>query len=216
MKFCLLQLCLVMLFAVGAVSVEAQTALISSGGFVSVSGQVPGTPVSTANMIGQPIAADLHSGDVSPNGIQSRRVVMRMPVRISADCYYKVELQRVSFNNQSIQPSDIGFGISNARPQIAGSPNLTVNAADINIPGNFAANPIIAPVVNGLPRYQSTLANISESLTPVFYGVPTISGGKAGEDSNSILVDLTFVIVPQYYTPTENSNLNLTLVISAQ
>ena len=216
MKFCLLQFCLTMFFVIGAVSVEAQTALITSGGFVSVSGQIPGTPVSTENMNGQPIAANLRFGDVSPNGIWSRRVVMRMPIRISADCNYKVEVQRISFDNMSIQPSDIGFGIGNARPQIAGSPNLTANAAEISILGNFAANPIIAPVVNGSPHYQNTLANISESPTPVFYGVPTAAGGKVGEDSNSILVDLTFVIVPQYYTPTENLNLNLILVISAQ
>ena len=216
MKFRLTQFCLVMFFAFGAVSVEAQTALISSGGFVAVSGQVPGTPVSSENMIGQPIAANLQFGDVSPNGIQSRRVVMRMPIRISADCNYKVELRRISFDNTGIQPSEIGFGIGNARPQIGGSPNLTVNAADINIIGNFSANPIIAPVVNGLPHFQNTLADISESLTPVFYGVPTVAGGKAGEDTNSILVDLTFVIVPQYYTPTDSTRLNVTLVITPQ
>ena len=216
MKYGIIQLCLVVFFTITIVNADAQTAVISSGGFVSVSGQIPGTPVSTENALGQPIAANLRFGDVSPNGIWSRRVVMRMPIRISADCNYKVEVQRISFDNTSIQPSDIGFGIGNVRPQIAGSPNLTANAAEINVSGNFASNPIIAPVVNGSPHYQNTLANISESLTPVFYGVPTAAGGKVGEDSNSILVDLTFVIVPQYYTPTENSNLNLTLVISAQ
>lgn len=214
MKFRFLQFCLLMFFVAGAVSVEAQTALISSGGFVAVSGQVPGTPVSTENMIGQPIAANLQFGDVSPNGIQSRRVVMRMPIRISADCNYKVELQRISFNSASIQPSDIGFGIGNARPQIGGSPNLTANAAEISIIGNFAANPIIAPVVNGLPRFQNTLAGILENPTPVFYGVPTMAGGTAGDDSNSILVDLTFVIVPQYYTPTDSARLNVILTIT--
>ncbi|MCY7346283.1 MAG: hypothetical protein LH614_08705 [Pyrinomonadaceae bacterium] len=216
MKYGIIQLCLVVFFTITIVNADAQTAVISSGGFVSVSGQIPGTPVSTQNPTGQPIAANLYFGDVSPNGIWSRRVVMRMPIRISSDCNYKVELQRVSFNNISVQPSDIGFGIGIARAQIDGSPNLTLNATNINIAGNFGSNPITALLVNGSPQYQATLNNISESSTLVLTGVPTIAGGNAGDDSNSILIDLIFVIVPQYYTPTDGSNLNLTLIISAQ
>ncbi len=216
MNFRLIKFCLALIFTFGTVNTHAQTVVITSGGFVSVSGQIPGTPVSTESMVGQPIAANLNFGDASPNGMWSRRVVIRMPIRISADCNYKVELQRASFGNTSIRPSDIGFGIGNARPQISGSPNLTANALNVNYFGEFGSNPITAPMVNGSPRYRNTLADISESPTPVLTGVPTVAGGAAGDDSNSILADLIFVIVPQYYTPTENSNLNVTILISAQ
>ncbi len=230
MKFRTIIYFLLIFFALGAFKADGQNAVefggvliaqnpiavISSGGYVSVNGQIPGTPVSTRNATGQPIAANLHFGDVSPNGILSRRVIIRMPIRISANCNYKVALQRISLNNMTVKPSDIGFSIGNARPQIAGSPKLTANAAVINVLGNFGFDVTTATVVNGSPRYQSTLTDISENLTPVLTGVPTIKAGSAGEDANSILIDLIFVIVPQYYSQTDASHLKLNLIISPQ
>lgn len=67
MKYGIIQLCLVVFFTITIVNADAQTAVISSGGFVSVSGQIPGTPVSTQNPTGQPIAANLRFGDVILN-----------------------------------------------------------------------------------------------------------------------------------------------------
>ena len=214
MNFRTIQFCLALILTISAVNAGAQKVSITSGGFPSVSGHAPGTPVSTQRALGQTIAAGLVFGDVSPNGISSRRVVIKLPVRISAKRTYKVELQRIAFNDTSIQPSDIGFGIGNVRPQNFGSDKLTATATNINILGNFGTNPVTALLVNGTPRYQSSLADIFTTPTPIFTGGRTVKRGILGEDGNSILVDLTFVITPQYYTPTDLSNLRVTIMIT--
>lgn len=190
---------------------QINTVSLTSGGFASVSGQTPGTPLSTQTGAGQILAANLNFGDIGACAGQ-RRVRITMPIRISASTQYKIELQRSGISD-GIQPKDIGFGIGNIRPQMGGN-YLTGDATNLNINGTFAVNPYIAPVINGVPKYEATLADIGENPTIVLTGVPTVAKGDVGEDGNSVLVDLTFVVVPQYFTPTDLSNIMLTILIS--
>ncbi len=191
---------------------QSSTVSLTSGGFASVGGQRPGTPLSTQSPAGQTLSANLNFGDIATT-VNDRRVRITMPIRISATTNYKIEIQRTSFSEGGIEPKDIGFGIGNIRPQSSGI-GLTANAANLGISGNFASNPLTAPIQNGTPIFGATLANIAETPTVILTGVPTVAEGDLAEDKNSILVDLTFVIVPQYFSPVDSSTMNLILTIS--
>ena len=191
-----------------------QSVVLTSGGFPTVNGYSPATPVSTQSAPGARLESHLSFGNVAANsGV--RRVRISIPVRISATTNYKLELQRTPFSgSSSIQPQDVGFGILNARPQTGNNPKLTAHAASLSINGNFGTNPAFAPLVNGVPHYAATFADLSESPVTVLTGTPTVAEGKLGENDNSILVDLTFVIVPQYFTPGDLTGLSLTLMVT--
>ena len=204
---------ILLLFACGA-SVQAQSVSLTSGGFVSVSGQLPGTPMSMQSPLGTGLQSHINFGDVVSNSA-GRRVRIIIPVRVSATTNYKIQLQRLSTDgNGGVQPQDIGFGVLNARPQTANNPKLTANATNLSINGNFGSNPSAAPVINGSPQFAATIADISESPTTILTGVPTVADGSLGENDNSILIDLTCVIVPQYFALNDLSALSLTLIIT--
>lgn len=215
MSFLTRKIWLTAVFALLVSGVFAQSASVSltSGGFSSVGGERPGTPLSTQPAAGQILSANLNFGDIAAADGGERRIRITMPIRISATTNYKIEIQRTPFSGGGIEPKDIGFGIGSIRPQSSGI-GLTANAANLNIAGNFASNPQTAPIRNGIPMFGATLADIGETPVVILTGVPTVADGVLGEDKNSVLVDLTFVIVPQYFTPTDSSVLNLTLIIS--
>lgn len=206
MKFTLDKIWLLLFVLLGAAGAAAQDVSLTSGGFPSVSGHLPGTPVSTQSSVGAKLDSQINFGDVSAN-ISGRRVRVTVPIRISARTNYQIELQRVAGNGGSVKASDIGFGILNVRPQTGSNPKLAANAINVSIAGNFGTNPVNPP-------FAATLAAIGESSTVVLTGAPTIGGGELGENDNSILVDLTFVIAAQYFTPSDLSALNLMLKIS--
>ncbi len=192
-----------------------ETVSLTSGGSPTVSGHLPTTPVSTESPIGSELVANLNFGDVAPASDGVRKIKITIPIRISATQNYKVELQRASANGLEISPSDIGFGVTNVRPQIAGSKLLATNAASgVTIAGKFGSNPMSAPVIQGIPQFQSTLADVGTNPTIIFTGVPTIEKGSFDDNGNSILVDLTFVIVAQYFAAEDVANLNLAISIT--
>lgn len=140
-----------------------------------------------------------------------RRVVIKMPIRISAVKPYKVEMEIAPVANESLQLSDIGFGIENIRPQPSADSNRTDTATTVSIAGgSLLSNPATVKVFKGVPLFDATLANIP---SVILTGLPTVAAGKLGDDSNSILIDLMFVIVEQYFTP-NSFNFSLTLKIS--
>lgn len=192
------------------------TVSLTSGGFIVVSGEIAGTPLSTQSPAGQPVSAQIHFGDSSPSLYGSRRIVVKMPIRISATVNYKIEFQRISIADRSVQPSAIGFGIVNIRAQNSGSNELKSNAASVS-GGNFLNNPIDCPLIQGKPHFTTTLADIAESPTLVLSGVPTVNSESAddlGKDETSILADLIFVLPAQYYDPTKPFSLRLNMTIS--
>ena len=188
---------------------------LTSGGFIVVGGESPGTPLSTEAPGGRPVAAQIHFGDVSPAANGSRRIV-KLPIQISAKVNYKVEFQRFSLNDNSVKPSDIGFGITNIRQQKTGS-NRPIN---INA-GKFLNDPASSPIINGKPRFATTLNDIGESPTLILSGTPTNKLNEEDEDdrhesegATTILVDLVFVLSAQYYDPNKPFNLRLNMTIS--
>src|SRR6185369_4486449 len=104
--------------------------------------------------------------------------------------------------SSGVQATDIGFGVGNFRAQVPGSVRLTANAVSgITTSGSFGTDPSLAANnSDGQPQYQATLNNISTaSATQIFTGPTTVLSGAIGSNNNSILADLTFVIVPQYF-----------------
>lgn len=196
-----------------APTVYGQSVSLTSGGFASVSGEQPGTPLSTQTALGTGLESHLNFGNVAARN-SGGRVRITIPLRISATSNYKLELQRSAMMGFGLQPQDIGFGVCNPRPQTGNNPQLTSDATSLSYSGNFGSNPALAPIINGVPQFAASLNSIETSPTTVFQGVPTVAGGTLGEDNNSILVDLTFVIAPQYFTASDMTGLNLMLMIS--
>ena len=189
---------------------------LTSGGFIIVGGENSGTPLSTQSPAGRPIAAQINFGNTSPSSFGARRIIVKMPIRISAKVDYKIEFQRFSLDDSSVNPSDIGFGITNARRQRLDSKDVKDEAININA-GNFFNDPTRSPIINGKPNFMTTLKDIGESPTLVLSGCPTTDfkeKEEAEDDESSILVDLVFVLPAQYYDPSKSFNLRLNMTIS--
>ncbi len=205
---------LFLLFCASGVLAQSTTVSLTSGGFPTVIGEQPGTPLSTQSAIREPLEASLNFGDLSPFVYGSRRVIIKTPIRISAKKNYKVEAQRLG-SGGSVGPDHIGFGISNVRLQVPGDPKNTENATSLTIMGNFGSDPTQAPSRNGSLQFQSSLATVGESSTLLFTGFPTAKGGgHVNKDDGSILVDFIFVIGAQYYSANTLSNLRLVLTVT--
>lgn len=185
---------------IGAAQKNGKAAL-TSGGFPRVANNSLGTAASSQTRAGTKLIANLNFGNVAPIGLGARRIRITMPIRISATTNYRVELQKIQFGGDGIRPSDIGFGVSAA-----------INA-QILVAGNFAADPTTARIINGYPQFAATLADIAETPTVIFTGAPVTARQKAGDNDDSITVDLNFVVVAQYFTPTDNAQISLQLTI---
>jgi hypothetical protein len=161
------------------------------------------------------MAVSLNFGDVSPFNDRNT-IVGVVPVRVSAGCSYTIGMKRSgSHTFGGLRPSDIGFGVRNIRAEIAGSGKLQAGALGVSILGQFADDPRNVKVIEGLPRYSATLEHISEGVdSAILQGPATAADSDVGSDGGSILADLIFVIVPQYFDPSEGTNMTLELTIN--
>lgn len=198
-------------FCIFPVIAQQETVSLTSGGAAFVSGYSPMTPLSVNSPIGTPINARLNFGDISPKGM-GKFVRITLPVRISATSGYRVEIQRASSPNDDFDLSNIGFSIGNARPQTTINPALANDAANISVVHPFGISKSVSS--RKTSSYSATFANVSETPTLVFTGNPTVAKGILGDDGSSILVDFTFTIAAQYYTPQNLMNLTLNLKIT--
>ena len=205
-----------LLIALSTIANGQNKVSLTSGGFIAVSGENPGTPLSTQSPAGRPIVAQINFGDTSPSSFGARRIIVKMPIRISAKIDYKIEFQRSSLDDSSVNPSDIGFGITNVRRQRLDSKDGKDDATNINA-GKFLNDPASSPIINGKPNFMTTLKDIGESPTLVLSGCPTTDSKESEEfedDESSILVDLVFVLPAQYYDPGKSFNIRLNMTIS--
>jgi hypothetical protein len=190
---------------------------LTSAGLPAVTGALPGTPVSIQSAAGTRLTAVLNFGDVGARN-PNPQVRIVMPIRVSADTAYKVEVQRSIINGSSgVQPADIGFGVGQFRPQLPAPNRLTSNAVSgITTRGTFGSDPSAAPRDrNGRPQFQASLNQIATGApTVIFSGPDMVAQGDAGDDRNSVLADLTFVITPQFYAVTSSFTIMLTVTIS--
>lgn len=188
---------------------------LTSGGFPAGSGVSVGTPPSSQSPAGTTILATLNFGDLGPRAY-SGKVRIVLPVRVSSTVPYHVTVQRAAAGAPGgIKPADIGFGVGNFRPQQAAGARLIPDAVrGLLAAATFGGDPSTGRVVNGQPRFNATLEQVDEGApTVVFNGPATVADlADLGTDRGSILADLTFVVVPQYFTP--SSSFGMVLIIS--
>lgn len=198
-------------------SAKAQTGKFSltSGGYAAAAGTKSGTPPSVQSPSGTKAVVNLQFGDVSPRSASSK-VICTVPIKISSDKAYKIEIKRADLaETGGPRPKDIGFGVTNVRAAFPGSHQLSGSALAVSVAGGFASNPSAVTMSGGLPQFAATLENIPSGVgTTVLNGPATTVPSSVGQDEGSILADLVFVIVPQYFDVTDNMNLALTVTIT--
>ena len=108
--------------------------------------------------------------------------------------------------------TDVGFGIgglANSGAKVFGDPatGSTITAAFANDPGAAAKD------ADGEPIFSSTLGDIAAS-TQVLTGPRISNRGGIGSPNNGMLVDCTYAIGPQFYTPADPVSATVTFTLA--
>jgi hypothetical protein len=114
----------------------------------------------------------------------------------------------------SIQFSDIGFGIQNLRPFGNRATNCGVNSIIANPFNNNPASSFTVDGATGRAQYLSSLANIGVS-TLVINGPQLSEDFGASARNDGWAFDAILAVKPQYYTPGVSSIITLTFTISS-
>lgn len=188
---------------------------LGSAGLPTISGNVGGSVTGSSTLLAV-LAVTVNFGELSPaNANQIVKVVI--PIAMRTDSAYKMVVTRtgsVSGDPNSVQFSDIGFGIQNLRSY---GNRATTCGSDSVIAAPFNNDPSLSVTINGSTgraQYPSTLANIGTS-TQIING-PQLSTNFTGSGQNDgWAFDAILAVKPQYYTPGSFSSITLTFVISS-
>jgi len=188
---------------------------LGSDGLPTISGNVGGSVTGNSTLLSG-LTVTVNFGELSPsNTNQIIKVVI--PIAMRADSAYQMAVTRsgsVSADTNSVQFSDIGFGIQNLRSYGDTPTTCGVNSI-LHTP--FNNDPSTTLTINGSTgraQYSSSLANIGTS-TVVLNG-PQLSTNFGGSGQNDgWAFDAILAIKPQFYTPGVFSGITLTFVISA-
>lgn len=188
---------------------------MGSAGLATITGSVGGSVTGNSTLL-QALAVTVNFGELGPsnaNGI----VKVVIPIAMRADSAYKMVVTRagaVGVDPNSVQFSDVGFGIQNLRPY-----GNTPTACGVNsiIAAPFNNDPALSFTINagtGRAQYPSSLANIGAS-TQVLNG-PKLSNNFTGSGQNDgWAFDAILAVKPQYYTPGAFGVITLTFTISS-
>ena len=177
----------------------------------SVGGSVSGSSTLLANLV-----VTVNFGEVSPvNPNQIVKVVI--PIAMRSDSAYQMKVTRtgvVGIDPNSVQFSDIGFGIQNLR-SFGNTP--TACGANSTIANPFNNDPSLTYTINGATgraQYSSSLANLGTN-TLVLNG-PQLSNNFGGSGQNDgWAFDAILAVKPQFFTPGTVSAITLTFTISS-
>lgn len=198
-----------------AYPVQAARYDLGSAGLPTMSGNVGGS-VSGSSTLLAVLAVTVDFGEISPiNANQIIKVVI--PVAMRTDSAYQVAVTRsgsIGGDANSLQLSDIGFGIQNLRPYGNAPTSCGINSI-IHTP--FDNDPSSSVTINGSTgrsQYSSSLASIGTS-TVVLNG-PQLSTNFGGSGRNDgWAFDAVLAVKPQFYTPGTSGAITLTFVISS-
>jgi hypothetical protein len=188
---------------------------MGSAGLPTMSGNVGGSVTGTSGLLSI-LTVTVNFGELSPaNPNQIVRVVI--PIAMRTDSAYKLEVTRtgsVGADPDSIQFSDIGFGIQNLRAYGNRPTNCGVNSIIANPFNNDPSTSVTINGTTGRAQYPSSLANIGVS-TLIING-PQLSEnfGTAGKNDGWAF-DAILAVEPQYYTPGTFGSVTLTFTISS-
>lgn len=189
---------------------------MGSAGLPTITGSVGGSVTGSSTLLSN-LVVTVNFGELSPaNSNTIVRVVI--PIAMRSDNPYQMRVTRagiVGGGPNSVQFSDIGFGIQNLRP--FGNTPTTCGAANSIIASTFNNDPSLSVTINGATgraQYPSSLANIGAS-TLVING-PQLSNNFGGSVQNDgWAFDAILAVKPQYYTPGVFSSITLTFTISS-
>lgn len=162
------------------------------------------------------LAVTVNFGDLSP--INSNQIVkVVIPIAMRSDSAYRMRVTRtgsVGGDANSVQFSDIGFGIQNLRPFGNRATTCGINSI---IAGTFNNDPSLSYTINGSTgraQYSSSLANLGTN-TLVLNG-PQLSTNFGGSGQNDgWAFDAILAVKPQFFTPGTSNAITLTFTISS-
>ena len=188
---------------------------MGSAGLPTITGSVGGSVTGTSTLLSN-LVVTVNFGELSPaNSNTIVRVVI--PIAMRSDRRYQMRVARtgsVGVDPNSVQFSDIGFGIQNLRPF---GNTATTCGVDSIIANPFNNDPSLSVTINGATgraQYPSSLANIGAS-TLVING-PRLSENFDGSGQNDgWAFDAILAVKPQYYMPGVFGSITLTFTISS-
>lgn len=196
---CTLRVSVLML--VTAVWASAQTFDISSGGLPTLTGSQGGSIVGTSSTVTD-LSVTINWGEVSPSNT-SGIITANVPIAIRSFAAYQIAVTVSGGTNvdpNALQRSDVGFGLARTFTRM-GSLSRTCSTSDTFNPA-ITANPATGITTNAAGRttYVSSLATITGST--VILSGPTLSTTSAGtirRTDNGWILNLIFVMTPQFY-----------------
>lgn len=215
-----LRILAILFFAFGVVCGNLRPVLaaaydLGSAGLPTITGSVGGSVSGSATLLSA-LSVTVNFGELSPINPNSIVTVV-IPIALRSDSAYQVVVTRsgsAGVDPNSIQFSDIGFGIQNLRRYGNRATDCGVNSIIANPFNNNPASSLTINASTGRAEYTSSLANIGAS-TVVLNG-PQLSEifGAAGQDDGWAF-DAILAVKPQYYTPGLSSSITLTFTISS-
>jgi hypothetical protein len=178
----------------------------------SVGGSVFGSSALLSNLV-----VTVNFGDVSPLNTNSIVKVV-VPIAMRSDSAYQMAVTitgSVGGDSNSVQFSDIGFGIRNLR---AYGTKATTCGGNSTIHAPFNNDPSTSFTINGATgraQYPSSLANLGASTVVLNGPQLTNPFGGSGGSTSGWAFDAILAIKPQYFTPGTFSGITLTFTISA-
>jgi len=188
---------------------------LGSAGLPTIAGNIGGSVTGSATLLSA-LSVTINFGELSPVN-PNQIVTVVIPIALRSDSAYQVVVTRsgsAGVDPNSIQFSDIGFGIQNLRQYGNRPTNCGVNSIIANPFNNNPSSSLTINGATGRAQYPSSLANIGAS-TVVLNG-PQLSEvfGGAGQDDGWAF-DAILAVKPQYYTPGVSSSITLTFTISS-
>lgn len=194
--------CLLLLCAARGAAAQSQNYDISSGGQPTITGALGGSVSGGATALDN-LSVTINFGEVSPANA-SGAVKVVVPVAVRSRQPYMVTVSVTNSSNvdpRAIQPTDIGFGVTNMRP--LGSKAQICNGSAHLFYAPFNNDPAASATLNASGRvaYPSTIANVGTATT-ILSGPRLTQGTSASRFADDGWVfDAVFVVTPQYFAP---------------
>jgi hypothetical protein len=185
---------------------------IGSGGAPSLTGSLGGSITGGSSLV-QDLLVTVDFGELSPINTNSiTKAVIPVSVRSSGDYAVTVSVVGATGGDpNSVQLSDIGFGVGNLQPIGPKASSCGINSVFNPL---FNSNPSTTVSTNSAGRatYVSSVANIGASA--VILSGPQLSknGAIKPRGNNGYTFDVVLTVVPQFFTP-GNFTLTLNFVI---
>jgi hypothetical protein len=188
---------------------------IGSAGLPTITGSVGGSVTGSSTLLAA-LAVTVNFGELSPSN-SNTIVKVVVPIAMRTDSAYKVTVTRsgsVGGDANSVQFSDIGFGIQNLRSYGNTPTSCGVNSIIASTFDNDPSSSYTISGATGRAQYPSSFASVGTN-TLVING-PQLSNNFGGSGQNDgWAFDAIITVKPQFFTPGTMNVMTLTFTISA-